>query len=898
MSALSVGVLELRTTHGIFSRRGNAAQVLRRIHQAATVAPAPPPQTLRVPQIVYHGQRESGLSQKLLKLQNVSLDLIDVAQATNDPSSVVPISYSDEELYALYEDLKVNHESLPQIAGTSDSLEARKENDMAIIEAMEDRLLVVHDTSSIVPSSHGLAKRLSGMRVYEATPVSTISQTSQRHERVLDLVEVALDRLDSARLPLSSIATEEVHKEAKHCIPVGLVSSSEWVALVRICIYEGDVGAAERTVHLMQRVGLTPPEDVVNEVLQVYASNGDIDRFESFMGGVIAGSPTEIQRDLHIKACLIKVSNRDPSSSHGPRFPKFPSNALDVLHRYEASGHFPPLKSYTRVITALFNVRTSPSSSPRLGHSAAYAQAWDLFAHMRYVAHPTPDAHLYALMIRACGSTARVEPERASDLWTEMQENRIQPTSGAYQAIILVFGRAGQQWLGEAIRLAREMQQVYPLEVANGKRMWCALLEGCKRIGDLSRARWILAEALRTNAKDDRAGNQGPEATVDAKMMTHIFHTYASYKPPFDRSATRLVDECSTPRDESSSASPTNTPAGAAELDRWMDGSAASFSRLPPQTSADVIAEAQVLFERILEDTRASPRQVHERRPQDPLSGKFRDVQLTPPLLNAYMSVFYAHSSIEHIVEVFRTVFGTTSSPAFQGNAQTYVDALERCSLAPKEERLVAVRWAQDLWSRWELVELQATANGYEDVGTFARLIERTHTAMRRVLVLAGDLDGALSLLRKFVARYPPTAVFPSGPSIRSSPVSDTSIVAGAGGAPVPHQLSTITLFAKPPILSTRTTLTNSKSSGPSSTPVGKPLVRLTSAVGPRDDRVPPLIGFSDVELLHHRLAARRRVKDLGYLKWACEAYRGALRKRREAMLGAVPKTNGSQDVD
>ncbi|KAG1810342.1 uncharacterized protein HD556DRAFT_1319543 [Suillus plorans] len=66
-----------------------------------------------------------------------------------------------------------------------------------------------------------------------------------------------------------------------------------------------------------------------------------------------------------------------------------------------------------------------------LGGLAANSQAWDLFAHMRYVAHPTPDAHLYALVIRTCASTfLSPEPKRALDLWTEMLDAGIVLTEG------------------------------------------------------------------------------------------------------------------------------------------------------------------------------------------------------------------------------------------------------------------------------------------------------------------------------------------------------------------------------------------------------------------------------------------------------------------------------------
>ena len=109
-----------------------------------------------------------------------------------------------------------------------------------------------------------------------------------------------------------------------------------------------------------------------------------------------------------------------------------------------------------------------------------------------------------------------------------------------------------------------------------------------------------------------------------------------------------------------------------------------------------------------------------------------------------------------------------------------------------------------------------------------------------------------------------------------------------------PSKSTTVQLFAKPPILSTRTALTNPASV--SST--ARPLVRLTSVVTPKDDRVPPVVGFSDVELLHARLAEHGRIKDVGFIKWVCVAYANALKKRRDAVLKAAPTPRGNEVLD
>jgi hypothetical protein len=64
-----------------------------------------------------------------------------------------------------------------------------------------------------------------------------------------------------------------------------------------------------------------------------------------------------------------------------------------------------------------------------------------------------------------------------------------------------------------------------------------------------------------------------------------------------------------------------------------------------------------------------------------------------------------------------------------------------------------------------------------------------------------------------------------------------------------------------------------------------RPLVRLTTALDVQDDDVPPLVTFADIEVLHHRLVAAGDLRGVAYVKWACKAYEGALRKRREVML-------------
>ncbi|KAG1802400.1 hypothetical protein EV424DRAFT_1294431, partial [Suillus variegatus] len=95
------------------------------------------------------------------------------------------------------------------------------------------------------------------------------------------------------------------------------------------------------------------------------------------------GKPPETRRDLYISS---KSYLRDPAVFASRAFP---TRAIDLLHKYEASGLHAPMMSYSRVISSLFSVHPSPSpplisSMPDvpLGRLAANSQAWDLFVRL------------------------------------------------------------------------------------------------------------------------------------------------------------------------------------------------------------------------------------------------------------------------------------------------------------------------------------------------------------------------------------------------------------------------------------------------------------------------------------------------------------------------------------
>ncbi|KII83612.1 hypothetical protein PLICRDRAFT_58314 [Plicaturopsis crispa FD-325 SS-3] len=720
---------------------------------------------------------------------------------------------TEEDLLGIYEDVLALPPTAPELQSQGSLRQpSHYEVDAAIVHTVASRLPPLPASQS-PPLSRFLRSRHTQLTALPG-PIA-IEEYASAHRRVITHLERVAERI------------ETVDAAPPH-LALGLLAPSEWAALVRVCIYEKDYDAAERATLVMQRVG-ADADVSVNVILEEYANLGNVARFEAFLGRSLQDSPSPHRIDQHIKVHL------RAAPPHA-----FPTRALALAHNYETHGHLPALQTYTRLIAALLAAPTP----------TAHAHAFDLFAHMRYVAHPTPDAFLYALMLRACASSPVVaaEPERALDLWTEMTVDKgIAPTAHAYDAVILALARAGgRSYVAEAFRLARQMLDAHRdargrSAFRPGRRTFAALLEGAKRVGDLARARWILAEMVRGVAGDGVEGAE--DLFVDEAIMLHVFHAYAAYKPPFRRSAVKQSAEAATedshvPAESSDEVSDGSTGDGG--LPTALE--APSFSQIPPQTRSEVVGEARALFARVLADTGASPH-AQSRESQFLVDGKFSRVVLTPRLLNAYLAVFYAHAPIQS----GRTLFVEVAALGVGRNERSYVEALERCSHARKEERHVAAEWAAELWAEWEVMETRGREEGKP---LSARMVERAHTAMIRISTLLRNLPRAVEQLKNFVRRYPPS-------DVRAAPI-------------------------KPAFRSTRTSLVGER-----------PLVRMIPSTDIPDDGVPPLLLFRDLEILHHRLvAAGSTQRDaIGYVKYVCKAYEGSLRMRRINTLRAEPES-------
>jgi len=466
------------------------------------------------------------------------------------------------------------------------------------------------------------------------------------------------------------------------------------------------------------------PENAVTDTLELLVAAGNVKDSEYLIENFIT-TPTEHQRHLHVK---VHLKATPPGV--------LPTSGLKVLHAYEQKALFAPMNTYSYCIVTLLR------SSSTLGR----AQGWDLFTHMRYVAHPDPDVYLYTQMIQACADpltkSRPSEPEKALDIWTEMTVDRkLEPTIRSYNAIILACAKSGEKvYVNEAYRLAKQMMDAF--RDAKGvsafgpnRKTLIALLQGAKRLRDLGRARWILAKIVRGVSYG--LGEEIQKVPVNEEVMMHLFQTYSCYRPPFSREATTVVQEHVKEKNSSTEAaglsSTVETP-GPIRNSTSTDSdesalileSIPNFSHLPPQTSEEVVREATYLFRRILYDvgTIPTPSEDHHHDPSSSSSlvGKFSGVQLTPRLIASYLSIFFRHAPMALSETMFWTIYDQLQVPR---TARVYVEALEACTRCTNRD--VAIKFSTDVWVKWREVE-----DSGQDINKAldARMIERAYAAM------------------------------------------------------------------------------------------------------------------------------------------------------------------------
>lgn len=607
---------------------------------------------------------------------------------------------------------------------------------------------------------------------------------------------------------------------------LSLPDPHEWAALAAESAADGDIVDLQRVLSSMTDCGISPTLDVYARAMDACAARGAL---EPCLALADALTKSGLEADDRVKHALVKVH-----ASNGLLF-----SAIQQLAHWEASVPAPQ-QSYA---VAIDSILRHPVRS-------IHPVAWSLFQRMRFAAHPVPDPHTYALMMRACAAAVPqpsdvdrpgrkpapiADAERALDMFREMTEyHGIEPTKEVYDSIILTCARRREHY-GDARRIMRLFLENESASMQADVYTFNALLQGVARAGDITIARWALAEMLRSSL----GGARGP----NEETMTNIFWTYAVFDPPQTvKTYTKSKKEQQAATAAAAAAAATAPPAEGlpAEMpsaDPVMSEQGLvtppTFTDTVPRTSEEVLYEARALMARILADQQSAPDESEMPAAlQRPLAG----VKPTARLLNAYLSVLTHHlpvaQRLAHVIHDVKDDDGVFALAGVEPNGHTIAFVLEVASGHP--DRLLADRIAHDMWSRWESLE------EVQD----AKTISRVWALMIRNYAKSFNTEAGVAHLRKFFAKYPPRP------------------------RRAPHETTAPAVVRRPRI--------DLAPAAPPST-ILDALYRLPrvpqSAKAASTDQYPRL-GFRDLELLHHRCVALRDVRALNLISLVDREYR------------------------
>lgn len=388
------------------------------------------------------------------------------------------------------------------------------------------------------------------------------------------------------------------------------------------------------------------------------------------------------------------------------------------LRELEEQGITPLRETYDLVLSQLVT-------------SHQRSQAWDLYAHMRLVSHPNPGLHIFNTMIRACASGRSPSPERAVDLYQELQEQGLDPTAETYAHLIRACARTRRKgqpsFYSSALEFTRQMIEV---GFEPGPQCLHSLLEGAKRHGDLARARWIIAHMASSQC-------------LDSVALAHLFQTYASYKLP--RTSPFRTEDAS-----GSAASGSATMSKDATVQETAEILTTDFPGPMPQTSAEVLRQVTQIMSGVLIAQGLSPSDALQSRhlvlPELDLSqvSVYEGLRLDIFLVNSFLLAFGPHSDFQTFLATSTQLLEAVDA---KPNGHTYRMRLEACEKPNNAGAGAdAAKSIFEEWKRWSARQPR----------TVDCCTQEVWTSMIRTLARAERVEEAFQLVLDFYQQHPP----------------------------------------------------------------------------------------------------------------------------------------------
>jgi pentatricopeptide repeat protein len=684
----------------------------------------------------------------------------------------------------------------------------------------------------------------------EASDGIALVSNANAREQMLRRVETLASILDNG-------PRDDIEKE--HPLPLGIATRQEWEALAMCFAHAGEMASLNRVFKAVEQSGHgNSLLSVVNAAADMFAHQSDVEKCQALIAWITEKGLSPNDYTHH---CLVKSFLRSGRLDR----------ALDLISQLEEiqpAG----LATYTMTLSHLLRSKVP----------AIQSKVWPLFNRMRLVAHPVPDAPCYAVMIRACAlgipqvnaplwkpgqqsqktsSGERTsDTERGLDFFREMTSRYgIRPDVEVYSALIdCCAGR--EDTYEKAWQLFRNMVEMERHRegsegdkmpsLAPTRKIFNALLVGCRRNADLLRARWVLAEMLRAATMRWQElisqGKDGEEIEAwklrdielrrpDERTITDIFLTYAKYVPPvrsLKMASGGEVTQSDSTAAEQQYQEEEDQRLTSTEQDETQQEDEDTMTYNLPITKQALWREASSLMERIKIDYQQQ-------------SGLLSSVKPSLGLLNAYLRVLAMHAPRSDLIyQLQQTVFGKNCLDEedkslfdlfkIEANGWTYMALLQILSSRGRADGVL--NFSRQIWEKF--TELSGDGDLWlkdaakaTSLGLTKDCISNTWAAMLRILANYGKLDESMALLRRFAELYPPLQ----------------SVNASAKG--VPQQ--------------------ESQSSSLLSPIRGDDIIRLQQK-SPR----PPKLDFHQLRMLHMRLVeSEDRQQDIAFIKWLTMSY-------------------------
>ena len=506
-----------------------------------------------------------------------------------------------------------------------------------------------------------------------------------------------------------------------------------------------DILTSLNLIHKSNNHTLSPT--LLNSTLKSLSKTSNID----YIKGILKHCQSNLNYNLtpleysHIVECHIN-SNK-------------PSMAWSVTKKFENENIIVPQSTYSNLIKLHLN-----NSQPKYIRQ----RGWNLFLHTRLIAYPIPDIKTYSSLFKSCGEGFRPDFERALDLYHELKNYNLSLNEELFSSLISTLAKSHK--FNTHVQIFKIFNEMLDYGIRPTSLSLEALLESCKRSGNIKTCRLLLGNWLKLNYND-----QNSIKLPNDKTLSKFFFTYSSNRPPHIRVKERQNVKGNIDKNDNE-----NNEGHYYDFDTFTPDNLPVFAN-------EIINESDQIFLRILKDLNlyaiieGNQFKLTDGSNVDNNDDSFRPfkfVKLSTQLLNSFISIRLNHStqSVESTLKFVNDLF-TDLKVDYNGYTYTLILGYIYKNYKSMNEineviDNVVNQFKEYMENQHGNIYQSIRNREYDieksinkkiqienDIGVNSSNISRVYAIYISIKSLIWDLDGALNVLKDFVSIYPPDYV-------------------------------------------------------------------------------------------------------------------------------------------